>query len=135
MSWLYLIKTGELFDQGGHCESVGYSGKGICKNNPLMVNLRERGPIPPGAYSIGDPFNSDDHGPFCLRLTPYPINQMFGRDGFLIHGDSVKEPGTASEGCIIMPRSVREAIAKSSDRFLNVESGDITYITDQDITA
>ena len=60
------------------------------------------------------------HGPFVLRLTPAPTNEMFGRDGFLIHGDSIEHPGSASHGCIILPRAIREAIAKSDDDTLHV---------------
>jgi len=37
---------------------------------------------------------------------------MFGRRGFLIHGDSKLHPGTASKGCIILPRWARELIVK-----------------------
>jgi hypothetical protein len=32
---------------------------------------------------------------------------MFGRGLFLVHGDSIANPGEASEGCIIMPHGVR----------------------------
>ncbi len=45
---------------------------------------------------------------------------MFGRSGFLIHGDSVSHPGEASEGCIILDRNVRETIANDDDKYLVV---------------
>jgi hypothetical protein len=35
---------------------------------------------------------------------------MCGRDNFLIHGDSIAAPGTASHGCIILNRLARERI-------------------------
>src|ERR1035438_5538324 len=37
-------------------------------------------------------------------LTPESGTNTFGREGFLIHGDSVQNPGTASHGCIILPQ-------------------------------
>src|SRR6266850_4122660 len=53
-------------------------------------------------------------------LTPDASNQMFGRTAFLIHGDSVVEPGTASRGCIIMSRGIRNEVAPSGDHVLTV---------------
>jgi len=47
-------------------------------------------------------------------------DSTFGRDGFLIHGDSVRHPGDASEGCIILPRRFRERIWTSEDTDLEV---------------
>ena len=58
--------------------------------------------------------------PFSLRLTPDPANDMCGRDGFLIHGDSIAHPGTASQGCIILNRLQREHIAASPVKLLRV---------------
>lgn len=45
---------------------------------------------------------------------------MFGREGFLIHGDSIVHMGQASHGCIILPRSIREQIAASGDDEIEV---------------
>jgi Protein of unknown function (DUF2778) len=53
-------------------------------------------------------------------LTPDPSNDMCGRSGFLIHGDSVSHPGDASDGCIILSRAEREAIVKSGIKLLCV---------------
>jgi len=126
--WTYIQKTGELLHNGEHV-AVGYSGYDNPqtgqngKNNPDLENVPEVGPIPVGQYSIGSPEDTLTHGPFVLPLTPDAANQMFGRDGFLIHGDSVVEPGTASRGCIIMDRQVRNNVATSGDRVLEVISG------------
>lgn len=100
---------------------AGYSGKGVHKNDPDSQQLECLGPIPCGVYRIGDPHDSPLHGPYCLPLTPDIANVMFGRSGFLIHGDSIEHPGAASEGCIILMRSQREAIYRSGDRMLVVE--------------
>jgi hypothetical protein len=55
-----------------------------------------------------------------MPLDPDPNNNMYGRDGFMIHGDSISNPGAASEGCIIMPHFARIAIANSTDKSLQV---------------
>lgn len=126
--WTYIQKTGELLQNGQHI-AVGYSGYDDPqtgqdgKNNPDLENVPDVGPIPVGQYSIGSPVDTLTHGPFVLPLTPDPANQMFGRAGFLIHGDSVVEPGTASRGCIIMARTVRNQVAGSGDTSLEVVSG------------
>ena len=101
-------------------ESCGYSGHGECKNEPAQQHVHNEGPIPRGRYQIGTPVNTDTHGPFVLPLAPDMNNTMHGRSGFLIHGDSKANPGTASQGCIILARSVRERIAESLDNELEV---------------
>lgn len=106
----YKISTGELTGEDGVPIGAGYSGQPECKNDPAKCDQHDRGPIPPGMYAIGEPHDTPTHGPFVLPLTPYAGNEMFGRSGFLIHGDSVRSPGTASHGCIIVPRAVRETI-------------------------
>ncbi len=126
MSWRYEIRTGILRRVTADIQSQfmgGYSGCRDGKNNPAMCTVANLGPIPIGVYRIGDPYDTDTHGPFVLPLTPDAANEMHGRSGFLIHGDSTKEPGTASEGCIIQPRAVREQIHQSGDRELEVVEG------------
>jgi len=111
-----LIKENGQYDTIG----VGYSGslsKGG-RNDPSKQCVRDIGPIPRGVYRIGPP--GPGPSPYSLRLTPDPSNDMCGRSGFLIHGDSVSHPGDASEGCIILSRSEREAIVKSGIRQLYV---------------
>jgi hypothetical protein len=116
--WTYSQGTGRLLDPEGKHVATGYSGKGIGKNNCDMQHVRAVGPIPVGTYTIGTPYNSKKVGPFALPLKPDPRNQMFGRSAFLIHGDNAT--GTASEGCIIMPRRVRDMIAQSAHKVLKV---------------
>ena len=105
----------------------GYSGNADGKNNPQRQAEHDVGPIPTGAYLIGDPHDSPEHGPFVLPLTPLHEAAALGRSGFLIHGDSIEHPGEASKGCIIMPRPTRERIAQlganPADRLLVVVSG------------
>src|ERR1700722_490640 len=120
--WTYVQKTGELLRDGLHF-AFGYSGFDAGKNNPELERVEEVGPIPAGKYSIGTPYDTLTHGPFVLPLTPDPANEMFGRSAFLMHGDSVVDPGTASRGCIIMSRAVRKQVAASGDAELRVISG------------
>jgi hypothetical protein len=59
-------------------------------------------------------------GNYHIGLTPDPGNDMHGRSGFYIHGDNGKGDRSASEGCIILPRAVRERIHDSGDTRLHV---------------
>lgn len=119
MTWRYSQASGWIAHDGENV-AEGYSGAGDGKNNPAMQDVPNVGPLPRGSYTIGEPSDTKTHGPYVLHLTPDPANEMFGRSGFLIHGDSVVHPGTASEGCIILPRKVREQVWDSGDRDLEV---------------
>jgi hypothetical protein len=55
-----------------------------------------------------------------MHLTPEDGTDTHGRGGFLIHGDSLQHTGSASHGCIILPRPTRMEIAASEDRELEV---------------
>jgi len=119
-AWTYAQKTGELQQDGKHVAN-GYSGAGNGKNNPAMQQVPNVGPIPQGDWTItGPPVNTHDHGPYVLTLKPAPATETFGRNGFLVHGDSIESPGCASHGCVIMPRPVREQVWNSGDHDLKV---------------
>lgn len=121
----YEISTGKWFAPDGNILGTGYSGAyGASQNNPQDVALHNIGPIPPGKYTIFFP-RTGSHGPYALPLWPDAANEMHGRSAFMVHGDRVNAPpGHASEGCIILPRSVRELIWGSGDRELQVTCGD-----------
>jgi hypothetical protein len=55
-----------------------------------------------------------------MRLTPDSGNQMFGRGGFLIHGDNAAGNQTASAGCPIFNLGVRNEIGNSGDNIFRV---------------
>lgn len=114
--WKYEQSTGRLWK----LVATGYSGKEEAKNQPDLDSVANRGPIPAGRWFITERFDSDRRGPLCLRLAPAVGTDTHGRSAFLIHGDSVSAPGTASEGCIILPREVRKTIWDSGDRDLQV---------------
>jgi hypothetical protein len=111
-----LIKENAKYDT----LAVGYSGSlsKNGKNDPSKQCEKGVGPIPRGRYTIGAP--EPGPSPYSLRLTPDPSNDMCGRSGFLIHGDSIAHPGDASDGCIILSRAEREAIVKTGLRLLFV---------------
>lgn len=119
MPWTYDQHTGELSHDGVKV-CVGYSGCGVGKNDSLSESVHDVGPIPRGVWTIGPRFESESHGPICMRLTPTAETKTYGRSGFLIHGDSRRTPGSASKGCVILPGPVRCKIAASTDRVLRV---------------
>jgi len=117
--WIYKQSTGELFRDDQRIAS-GYSGAAEGKNNPAMQEVHDKGPIPTGTYEIGTPRDTDTHGPHVMPLTPMAGTNTFNRDGFLIHGDSKAAPGTASHGCIILGKDIRDMISSSGDSQLQV---------------
>ena len=116
--WTYEQSSGNMINPLGELVSVGYSGSPQGKNNTLMQAVHNVGPIPLGSYTIEAPVDSPKHGPYALALMPDSMNEMFGRSEFLIHGDKINAPGTASEGCIIMDHSTRVLIWTSGDHHL-----------------
>lgn len=118
--WTYIQLSGKIVTKAGTCVWQGYSGFGRGKNNPDYQSVPDIGPIPRGFYNLLEPRDTDTHGPYVLPLEPFKENQMFGRSGFLIHGDSKQHPGEASHGCIILPRVVRELVWNSQDHQLEV---------------
>lgn len=122
MSWIYKQSTGEMMAPDGNLIGTGYSGKGIGCNNAEMQDVPNVGPIPAGTYTIGEAYHDPEKGPCVMRLIPDPSNEMFGRDGFLCHGDNPAANHTASEGCIIQGPAARQAISTSDDKQLMVVS-------------
>ena len=119
------ITTGKWYDPSGGYVSTGYSG-GNCGNNPEGVDnpadegIRNVGPLPEGLYTFGTPVDHSQLGVFAIPLIPDPSNDMKGRGGFYCHGDLAGKYEAASEGCIIQPRTTRNAAWASSDHQLRV---------------
>jgi hypothetical protein len=110
--WTYYQKTGELLRPDGTIACVGYAGHGPGRNNPALQNVRMVGPLPRGTYRIGPLIpRHPKAGVNVIRLTPVDPSKMFGRDGFLIHGNN--KTNDASNGCIIAAPAVRLEIAKA----------------------
>jgi hypothetical protein len=125
--WTYEISTGRIFDADGLLAGTGYSGAPLNPadpedegkpgyiNDPADEDLKARGPIPKGFYTIGPARNHEHLGPIAMPLTPDPDNVEYGRSDFWMHGDSIKKPGTASRGCIIQHHDTRLRVATSGD--------------------
>jgi hypothetical protein len=130
--WTFEIITGKMYRPNGSLLATGYAGGwgGISadKNNPAAENIPDEGPLPEGMWTIGPSFYNVEMGcAVVMRLTPDPDVNLKGRDAFsgglehfMIHGDSLENPGCASKGCIIMPRTARNEISASIDRRLSV---------------
>jgi hypothetical protein len=117
--WTYDQSTGWLYEQGKKY-TQGYSGHGAGEDNPGDQGDKNVGPLPCGLYTISQAFDHPHCGPMSMRLTPAPSNEMFGRSGFLIHGDNAMHDHSASDGCIILPPVARAYINASPDRHLTV---------------
>lgn len=128
MPWTYHQATGLLNRPDGTLAAVGYSGHAAGKNCCAMESIKCVGPIPRGSYTAWDVHDSPpgphSTGKLSIRLRPDAATRAFilslGRDpaSFLIHGDNADH--TASEGCIIMPRTVRAEVAAAKDAVIVV---------------
>ena len=85
----------------------GYSGHSANLNDIHKANIQGVGPLPAGTYIITEVYDDPKRGRHTCRLKAAIGNKMFGRDGFLIHGDTEAEAHEASDGCIIAPYWVR----------------------------
>ena len=117
--WIYQQSTGRL-TRDGELVAIGYSGHDIDKNVAAAEGAKNMGPLPRGLYSIGEAYTDPHLGPLAMQLTPDASDEMLGRAGFFIHGDSVAHPGDASEGCIVLPSFARQLINADLDRRLQV---------------
>jgi hypothetical protein len=129
MSWKFQISKGLLFDPTGKVVwSKAYAGGNEGKdlegvNNPAMCDQHNIGPLPVGLYVMTQLVMQHPRlGPYVILLTPDAANEMYGRGDFRVHGDRTdpKLVHAASEGCIIVPRFVRELMWKSEDHVIEV---------------
>lgn len=83
---------------------VGSAGRAGGLNNPAAQCERNTGPLPQGVYRlrvVSHPRFADP----AIKADPEEGTEMCGRSGFYIHG------GLRSEGCILIQRVERNAIA------------------------
>lgn len=123
----YSQTTGRLTVFGsGHFLGAGYSGFKEGRNNPDMQDTRAVGPIPRGFWRIGEAYDSARVGRRTIplyKLDDAPsddVDAVTGRSVFRIHGDNPRGDQSASRGCIILPRTIREAIINSNHEILRV---------------
>jgi len=93
---------------------VGYSGHEEVLNNPVYDYLKGIGCIPVGRYTLDGPYTDPEKGPVVFKLIPAPSNNMMGRSGFMLHGDTTPAVHDASDGCIASPLWTR-SIFKNED--------------------
>ena len=122
MTHIYQQSTGNIYHDTTPL-GTGYAGHGLGLNNPAAQFIEGVGPLPCGWYTIGTPFDHPHCGPYAMRLTPDACTEMNGRAGFLMHGDNAASNHSASDGCIVMARDIREAVWASGDRRLLVVEG------------
>ena len=120
LHWTYSQGTGKLYDPSGKHVHTGYSGSGRGRNNCELQHVRNVGPIPQGWWAIRKPRNSEKVGVFAMPLTPLEGTETHGRSAFMIHGDNTRGDQSASNGCIIAIRKVRNAIWDSGVHLLRV---------------
>lgn len=119
--WTYQQSTGNLIAPDGTLAGVGYSGNGSDLDNPAGQGDIGHGPIPQGVWLIGRFGTLPRLGEVVAPLMACAGNTMDGRQGgFFIHGDNAAENHSASDGCIILARPLRELIAASGDTALTV---------------
>lgn len=90
------------------CYATGYSGRGSYLNDPSGEAFIGLGPIPVGQWRIGQAFSHPRLGHQAIPL--YRAKIPYDRSGFYIHGDNSRGDFSASNGCIILPRNVRDTI-------------------------
>lgn len=128
MAWFFYI-TDHCLHRGTVSATAGvYSGAfGPDQNCIASVGKASIGPIPPGAWVMTELYNDTKTGEDTIRLAPADVKTRayvtsLGRDpeSFRLHGDSIKQPGHGSEGCIVAPLAVRMLVWHSGDRALVV---------------
>lgn len=125
MTWKWDQSAGELSHDGNFI-AKGYAGRGRGLNNPALQGLRALGPLPRGKWRMVEMRNSPNTGPVTIVLhaidaTPNnDTHDETGRGAFRIHGDNVKGDRSASHGCIILPRWLRERMWASKDHEIEV---------------
>ena len=107
MKYMYERYWGIFHDNSSTIVGCGYSGAASALNDIHKQNLAKVGPLPAGLYTIAEVYDDPERGQHTCMLEPARSNIMYGRSGFLIHGDTKEEAHNASEGCIVAPYWVR----------------------------
>lgn len=121
MPWTYKVNEKKFYQNGKFKFSAQYAGAVGYKDNVEFECIKDKGPLPRGTYRIEHPTDVGSTGPYSLPLTPLTAASMCHRNSFRIHGDSLRDPGTASKGCIVAEREIRRKIWDSGDRELIVK--------------
>lgn len=115
----YEIKTGKLV--APNIVGTGYSGHGDALNDETKTNEKGKGPIPKGLWHLTTWEEHHPHlGDIVIHLMPDSTTETFGRSAFFIHGDNQQMNYTASDGCIILSKDLREKLKDSGETKLLV---------------
>lgn len=109
-------QTTGLLSKDGKALGYGYSGRDKGLNSTDHEIVKNLGPIPRGLWEIGVFSPKSALGPVVAALRPIGGQNVFGRGGFFIHGDNSKLNNSASHGCIILSRRLRELIRDSGEK-------------------
>jgi hypothetical protein len=113
------VKAGRLSIAGNDI-GPAYSGAMGHVDNEADAGMVGLGPIPVGVWAICDPIDDPHTGPFSMPLIPMIGTEDLGRSGFMIHGDNPNMNESASHGCVVAARSIRERIWADPDHYLTV---------------
>lgn len=113
LEFMYVQSTGAIFicdsEDGRTLVARGYSGKGSAINAGDFEKVIATGPIPRGLWRIDPAIVHVRLGKIAIPLRPQG-HDAHGRSGFYIHGDNRFGDRSASSGCIILSKAVREFI-------------------------
>lgn len=120
MNITYEVTAGRITGLPTMPQAVAYSGHGAGLNNPALERVAGVGPIPRGKWKI---VRWEDHhgdlGPQVAILAPDGWD-AHGRSFFRIHGDDEAMNHSASDGCIIASRAIRDAWRATGEMFFTV---------------
>lgn len=111
--FIYEQSTGKFYENHGDHRTylgVGYSGKYPYTNDPDAQHRTGLGPIPRGRWQAGLQRSHSRLGPVTISLGPVGAQEPH-RSGFYIHGDNRRGDRSASSGCIILERGLRDRVA------------------------
>ena len=119
ITWVYAIAARTLFDDAGNILAVGcdfrppYSGNDQWRDDPTAGGVVGHGPLPPGLYRIGPVYDDPHLGPHVMHLDPEGWDGG-GRTVIRCHGDNSRGDASASDGCLILPPALRQALSSSA---------------------
>jgi lipoprotein-anchoring transpeptidase ErfK/SrfK len=113
--FIYSQEDGKLYCEedgsgaGYKLYATGYSGAPGFVNSHAHEKLRDKGPIPCGAWKVIKRHPRHRLGDYSLELAPGEGVNTFGRTEFFIHADRAHgPPRSASNGCIVLPDKERK---------------------------
>jgi len=124
----YYIASGHFYIGAKKLTNDGYAGYLDIvadidyRNDPAFSCIKDKGPLPPGLYTMYDGKNHITKN--SIKLEPLDVRMVCGRDNFYIHGGNAA--GTASQGCIILFPQDRKMVfdaMKSGISILEVKTG------------